>query len=265
MPGRITKDLVKARGAPPEKGGAAWRKLVARIVRHVHQNQPICGEAGGRRRDGWPCESRWTMANGLCKMHGGAARRGAEHPAFVHGRASRVYDGLPARFKQAYLASIQDDDLLSLRSELAMADVRAGELVERLDTGESGERWRRLGQLAEGLVSELGTDDPSPDALRGKAAEISALSERAADDERAWRELRSSHQHRRKLADTERKRLKDLHAYLTAEEALAIIARLTDTIVRHVEDKAALTAILHEIQALTGNDPGDQRRLALLS
>ncbi len=259
MPGRIARTVVKARGKPPEKGSAAWLKLVAAIAKHSHNGQDICAQAGGRRVDGWPCESPWTRPNGLCKKHGGMVRRGAEHPAFKHGRSARVYRGLPQRFQEAYMASIMDDDLLSLRSELAMADARTEELVRRFDSGESGQRWQELGVASRALLAELGRDDPIPETLLARGQEIGALSEAALTDERAWRELQATHQHRRKLADTERKRLKDLHAYLTAEEALAIVARLTDTIVRHVEDKAALTAILREIQTLTGHDAAETR------
>ena len=111
MPGPIAKDIVKVKGAPPEKGSPVWLRLVSNISKHVHNNQPICGEAGGRRKDGWPCESRFTRKNGLCRKHGGSAVSGAEHHAFKHGRSARVYQGLPKRFRDAYLASMEDDDL----------------------------------------------------------------------------------------------------------------------------------------------------------
>ena len=260
MPGRLAK-VAGAKGMPPEKGSAAWKVLVATIAGGVHNKQPFCGLSGGRRSDGWPCESRWTKVNGLCRFHGGSAPRGAEHHAFIHGRSARVYRGLPKRFHDAYMASIEDTDLLSLRVDLAMSDARVEELVARLDTGETGERWQRLRVVAQELRKELVKEEPDSEALLD---EIEELAQAAASEERSWRELREASQHRRKLVDTERRRLKDLHAYLTAEEALALVARLTDSIVRHVEDKAALTAILEEVQTLTGHDPGDRKRLTAI-
>ena len=264
MPGPTAKNVIKVSGQPPEKGSTAWLSLIHDISKTVHNGQPICAVSGGRRTDGWPCESRRTMRNGLCRVHGGAVRSGAEHHAFKHGRSSRVYRGLPKRFRDAYMASIEDDDLLSLRADIALADARAEELVERLDSGETGDRWRQLGVVAGGLLSELAKAEPSFEQLADHGRMIEELAKAAVIEDRSWRELRDTRQHRRKLVDTERKRLKDLHAYLTAEEALAIVARLTDTIVRHVDDRAALTAILYEIQQLTGNDPREvrQRRIS---
>ena len=258
MPGRIVATILKVKGPPPEKGSPAWMDLVERVRLQVHNLQPTCSLTGGRRKDGWPCESPYIRENGRCKMHGGNQPTGANHHNFKHGRASRAYSALPSRFKEAYMASMEDDDLLSLRADISLTDARMNELIERLDTGESGERWRGVMTLSGGLKTELKETELDRDALTKLAATLRELSEAAISDERAWRELKSTSQHRRKLVDTERQRLKDLHAYLTAEEALAIMGRITDSIIRHVEDKAALTAILHEIQVVTGNDPRDR-------
>lgn len=255
MPGRIVKTILEVEGPPPEKGSPAWMDLVERIADLVHNRQPVCSKTGGRRKDGWPCESPYIRENGRCKMHGGNLPTGANHHNFIHGRASRAYSALPARFKEAYMASMEDDDLLSLRADISLTDARMNELIDRLDTGETGENWRSVATLSAGLLAELASVELDHAEMLSKATELSELSQVAISDERAWRELKSTSQHRRKLVDTERQRLKDLHAYLTAEEALAIMGRITDSIIRHVEDKAVLTAILHEIQVTTGNDP----------
>lgn len=258
MPGRVVKDVLKLRGKPPDKGTKEWVELVAQIGEH--KNQHFCAQAGGRRVDRWPCESTYVMKNGLCRMHNGGAARGVMHPRFKHGRKAEMFRHLPERFKKAYMASIMDDDLLSLRSDIALSDARVAELVERLDTGESRDRWAQASlEAAAGLV-ELNMEEPDLDEVEARFRAIENLVKRVTADERTWRDLKSSAQHRRKLVDSERQRLKELHAYLTAEEALALIARLTDTIIRHVEDKAVLSAILLEVQRLTGNDPADLNR-----
>lgn len=189
--------------------------------------------------------------------------RGAKHHNFKHGRTTLLFKSLPKRFKVAYTASLEDDDLLSLRSDIAISDARMQELVERLDSGESGARWEQVASITHGISEELGGDDPALDKLSDFAGELTQLHIEQKGEERAWRELKSASQHRRKLVDTERQRMRDLQAYLTAEEALAIVGRIADTVIRHVEDKAALSAILHEIQLTTGNDP-KERRLELM-
>ena len=228
--------------------------LVNDMVPHVRDGRPFCALGGGKRKDGWPCESQYTISpSGRCRKHGGSVKRGAEHHCFVHGRASGLYKNLPKRFRAAYMASLKDDDLLSMRADIAVSDARMAELADRLDTGESGSRWGQISVLAASLLEEAAEDDPKPDRFKSLALQLNQLCTAQTADDQSWRELKSTSQHRGKLVDTERQRLKDLHAYMTAEECLAIVARIADSIVRHVDDKRALSAILTEIQAATGN------------
>lgn len=248
-----------------ERGTPAWAAACRRIkAAKKNPNQPFCGQAGGRTTRGVPCKSPWLMTNGLCKKHGGKALSGIHHPSFKHGRSTMMFKGMPERFRKAYLASITDDDLLSLRADIALSDARYVELVERLSTGESSERWERAQLTVDLLETELAQKEPDFDFIQGRCQVLRDLASVALEDDAVWDKLRTQADHRRKLADTERKRLKDLHAYLTAEEALAVVARLVDSVIRHVEDKEALSAILVEVQQLTGNDPAERRRAHML-
>lgn len=261
MPGRIVGTILKVAGQPPVVGSPEWGALVKIILENAKSKHTLCCEGGGRRKDGWPCESPYLRHNGRCKMHGGNLPAGPLHHNYTHGRTSRMYKSLPARFREAYVASIEDDDLLSLRADISLTDTRIDELIQRLDTGESGQRWRQLGLMAQQLLAECRKNEPSVDKLRSRSIEIAEISGKALATDRAWRELKGAKEQRRKLVDTERSRLKDLHAYLTAEEALSIVSRLVDSVVRHVDDKAALAAILNDVENLTGNTH-KQRRLS---
>ena len=268
MPGKIVK-VVLGRGGrgdkPPEKGSADWTMLVNEMVPHVRDQRPFCALGGGRRKDGWPCESQYTMSpSGLCRKHGGNNKRGAEHHFFVDGRSTGLYKKLPARFREAYMASLKDDDLLSMRADIAVSDARMEELASRLDTGESGDRWGQIAVVADSLLEEADQSDPKVDRFRNLALELNQLCSAQYADDRSWRDLKATSQHRRKLVDTERQRLKDLQAFMTAEECLAIVARIADSIVRHVDDKRALTAILAEIQASTGGTDAERGRLEIV-
>ncbi len=268
MPGKICREILKrgrAGDKPPERGSAEWTMLINDMVPHVREGRPFCALGGGKRADGWPCESPYIInPSGRCRKHGGNVKRGAEHHFFVHGRSSGLFKALPKRFHEAYMASLKDNDLLSMRADIAVSDARMEELADRLDTGESGARWGQIGVIADSLLEEAGEDDPKPDRFRNLAMELTRLCSSQTADDRSWRELKASSQHRRKLVDTETRRLKDLNAFMTAEECLAIVARIADSIVRHVDDKRALTAILAEIQASTGNTDLDRGRLELV-
>lgn len=63
-----------------------------------------------------------------------------------------------------------------------------------------------------------------------------------------WPQLDALIENRRKLVDTESKRLKDLHAMVSADRVMALVAYVSDAVKRHVKDPVALTAIFHDLR-----------------
>lgn len=66
-----------------------------------------------KTRNGTPCKSK-AMANGRCRMHGGASLSGAEHPNYRHGRYSTY---LPASIEEK-MQAVSESDPLDLLPEL---------------------------------------------------------------------------------------------------------------------------------------------------
>lgn len=56
---------------------------------------------------------------------------------------------------------------------------------------------------------------------------------------------------RRKLVESEGKRLTAMQQMITIERALALIGRITEAVLRHVDDPAARQAIARDIRAIT--------------
>jgi molybdenum-dependent DNA-binding transcriptional regulator ModE len=71
-----------------------------------------------------------------------------------------------------------------------------------------------------------------------------------------WEEMRETIEQRRKLVDSERGRLRDLGAMISAERAMLLIRALTASIKRHVTDRDALAAISREFGAVVGSSSG---------
>lgn len=247
----------KARFAPV--GSPEWKRELAvarkRMPKNQEKNAPMCGDVGGyRRTDGLPCGSPYVLENGLCRRHGGKVAKGLAHANFTTGRGSRVFKHLPERFHAAFQASITDDDLLSMRTDISISDARIEELLTRLDTGESKLRWKEISELQARMVDALSAAPPDTDDLRDLAEQLRHLTVQNRQDEDQWEAIRSQTNFRKNLVDAERARLKDIHAFITAEDALVVVMRLVDVIVRHVEDPSALNAIMTEVEVLT-KDP----------
>lgn len=209
--------------------------------------EAICGAT---TRDGDACQNA-PMANGRCRMHGGASLSGAASPRFKTGKFSRY---LPERLQERYQEAQQDPELLELRDEIALADTRLLDLLDRVDSGESGAIWRKLQKQWAEYRKVEGTDEAT-DILM----EIGVTISEGAADYAAWDEVNKQLTQRQKLTESQRKRESELQQVITAEKAMVLIAQLTEIIRRHVTDPATRSAIATELVQLTHYEP---RRIA---
>jgi hypothetical protein len=184
-------------------------------------------------------------------MHGGTQPRGLAHPNTRHGRISK---DLPTRLVADYHAALQDEDLMALRGEMALVVSREADLIRRVDTGEAGALWRSAQRaIADFRVAQRTNDAPAA-AVALKAIE-QAITDGVADYQ-AWDELLKTVEHRRRLADTERRRLEALEQSVTKKQALLLAGALIDAVRRHVHDRRTLAAIGLEFGRILGDDRG---------
>jgi hypothetical protein len=208
-------------------------------------------KCGAKNRQGDPCQ-RWALEGRTrCRLHGGKSLVGAACPHFRGGRYSRY---VPERLRARYEQAEGDAELLNLRGEIALIDARLVDLLSRVDTGESGQLWADLRRAhQEFKVAKRGEDVAR---MQTALARMEHLIDSAVQDHVAWAEIGALIEQRRKLTESEAKRLVTLQQMLTAAEAMAIVHRLVDIVSRHVTDRQALSAIVVELQALAGQPHG---------
>ena len=76
------------------------------------------------------------------------------------------------------------------------------------------------------------------------------LVELGVQDYKAWSELLGAIEARRRLAETERRRLEAMEQTITSERAMLLVAALVDAVRRHVDDRRVLDAIGREVEQL---------------
>ena len=176
------------------------------------------------------------MPNGRCRMHGGRSLFGPAAAGYKHGRYSKV---LPARMQQSYQEAAGDDDLLALRAEIALIDARIQDVLKRVDSGESGKVWQDAQAAWLGFVAANEAKDGQK--RQKHAGELDRLIRRGVSDSLAWSEVTRLLDQRRRLVESERKRLVDLQQMITAERALvlltAVLAELKDSVTKHTDKK----------------------------
>lgn len=163
----------------------------------------------------------------VCYNHGGRTPSGIASPHWRDGRYSRV---LPTRLIPRYQQARDDRELGSLTHEVHLLDVRIGELVEQLEPPAPP-------------PLELGPD-LAPVPLDPVVVENNLRAR--------WAEIRELIDERRKLVESERKRLVELQQIITLEQANSLIVAIAESVKRHVSDRAALQAISADIGRITG-------------
>lgn len=152
-----------------------------------------------------------------------------------------------ARLLEKFQAAEKDPELVSLRGALSMVKVRVFELIDRIDTGESPERWR---QALEAWSDFKGKRNSM---MESKAfAALDDIMEAAYHDYMAWKQIFDALDLERRLSESERMRLKDMHQMMTAEDIARIVTQLQMAIIRIVDDPRKLKQIEHEFIRISG-------------
>lgn len=195
----------------------------------------ICG---AKTRSGEPCRA-YPMPNGRCRMHAGNAAKGRALPQFKHGRFSKY---LPARLQEHALAAMTDPELLSQREAIAVLDARLTELIQTIGTGFD---WAAAHAAVDQIMAA-----PDVDAMRDAVVTLRRVivGGRAAD--LAWREIRETFDDRRKLIESERKRLIEMEQMVSMEQVYGMLGALMDSFSRHTSDRAVLAHVIDDYTAL---------------
>lgn len=174
----------------------------------------------------------------VCYHHGGKTPVGIASPSFKTGKYSRY---LPARLSERYEEALSDSELLALREEIALVDSRLADLLTCVDSGESGHLWQLLKDTHGEMLEARAAGDTQTMAIKLKT--LGTLIQEGLADYAAWEDVRRILEQRRKLVESERKRLVEMQQVLTTERAMVLVHALAETVKKHVSDRGTLAAI----------------------
>lgn len=180
-----------------------------------------------------------------CRFHGGKTPRGVASPHFKHGRYSK---DLPQRLLARYEEARADPLLLELRDEVALADTRLIDLLGRVDSGESGQRWRQARQDMNEVLEAVRMSDG--DMLRDALRTLDHTIRAGVADYQAWHEVEKTLALRTRLVESERKRMVEQRQMVAADQVMALVAAVVDVIGKRVSDPRVLSAISEDLAGL---------------
>jgi hypothetical protein len=200
------------------------------------------------KRSGERCRRAATSGRTVCRMHGGKSPSGIASATYKTGRYGRA---VPLRLLERMREALGDDELLSLHDDIALIDVRIADLLSRVDRGESGDVWTALQLAYRGLRAAGQAADLNRINLALTA--IGDLITRGYADYVSWQAVGAALEQRRKLVESERKRIVALQQTISAAQASALMQALLDSVKANVKDKAALAAIQATFRRLMGD------------
>ena len=197
------------------------------------------------KRTGERCKAKAITGRDLCYHHGGMSLVGPANPAYRDGRYSRF---MPKRLLEQYERAANDGDLLVMRDDIAIIDARLAELLSRLDSGETGAAWAKAMENYAALQDAIAAGDAA--GLKSSLDAMGGALKRGQAGYHAWREVGEMLDLRRKLVESERKRLVQLSQMVTAEQAMVLVMAVTKLVKEHVDDQKALIAISDGIRRI---------------
>lgn len=168
-----------------------------------------------------------------CRIHGGKSLGGVASATYRHGRYSRF---LPKDLRRRYDASKRDAELLSHQPDLRLVDVHLQELLKQLDGKETvlalSEARRIFGEFEFARKQENHEDmDAHLEALRNVFTV-------GVPNETVWEDIRDVLELRRKILDTENRRIRESQTTMSSEQVLAVINYVADVLHRSVHQYA---------------------------
>jgi len=190
------------------------------------------------KSSGKKCRQPVVPGSTKCRYHGGLTPRGKASPHYKNGKRSKYH---PANFTEEYERALGHPELMSLRADIALVDVRIQHLLDDL----SANRDAYNPNMLRAQISQFQDAYQSRDATRlaSLLRQIDDGLETFVASQAGWEELFEAQAHKAKLLEAERRREVDMGAMLSMNQMLMVADRfleMINTLVTSAEDRKRL-------------------------
>lgn len=174
----------------------------------------ICPNCGDNRT---LCRAK-PRVNGRCVPHGGAIGSGVLHPnsSGEVGRAKLYAMGMNGKMVERYVPIVSDSNFMSVAPELGVLAARYAELIEEIGDVDLTAASVVIKQALSKMEKAADEERYSAVLLEGK--KISEALEGAKTNSKRWNEISDLSLKIARLADAERKRVKDAQTMISPQE-----------------------------------------------
>jgi hypothetical protein len=212
--------------------------------RHDENGKAICGATN---RAGRPCKSS-PMTNGRCRLHGGLSPKGPSSPQFKHGRYSKY---MPPAMASMIEDMAADPNRLDQTQQLGILDMLLVETLKDFNAGGGGRVWDELKKLKQDYDRAKARKDT--DTMVQVVNEVFAMIESSYGRYLASKESREIIADRRKLTESERKRMMEEKQMIPVDQVVIALSKIGDSIRIHVPDDRAKQYIFNDVLSIIGS------------
>ena len=203
---------------------------------------------GAKTRKGGQCKRSPSAGKKRCRLHGGATPAGVASPHFRHGRYSKV---LPMDMRKRYEASKKDQELLTHEPEIRLLDTHLHSLIQQINDAPKQDTLRRAKEIwAEFRQAKA---DDNTEFMEQCLERVDGVFRAEEPMLQSWGEIREVLEIRRKMLESETRRIKDSQHSMNAEQLLAIIEYLVDVIRKAVNKYADRETAKKILSQITGD------------
>lgn len=204
---------------------------------------------GMSKQSGQQCKRHATKGYQVCYIHGGKTPRGAESKSFQHGRYST---SMPDHLLERYAASLDDDERHDLRDEIAVAEAKVGECLQRMsvEPGDSDTLWQALRRM-EAEMRRAPQGSPRRGAL---LATILQVVREGGDIALASQDLDRWIARKTRSVETDMRVAKEKQHMVRVEEFMTAMSAVLDVIRRNVHDDDTRRRMGRELRAIAEGD-----------
>lgn len=240
-------------GTNAEKG----QRLIA--VREEHPAYSTSRCTAKSKRSGERCHNWAINGSDKCRMHSGQGRtKGMLNQSYDGGllvgykdmKKGKYSDSIMGTLRERYEEAITHDDLTTLTNELGLVDSRIAQVLEKLGTGETSDLWASLHTTwTEFMMAVRLGDSETQNSL---LPILNRLISQGHSTSHQWEELFSIMEKRRKMIETENKRVassRDMISVQSAVLMLNMVIESTRLATLKYADKKTAQAILTHAQS----------------
>lgn len=206
------------------------------------------------KRTGERCEAWKMKGKEVCYHHGGKSPLGAGSATFKDGSRSKFRAIFSGEALEHYERARDDPRYVELREEIALIETLILESLMEAKVGRGEALFGELDKAWTRFMEASATPERNASTAGRCLRKVGELIAEGVSRHAAQAQAIELVERKRKLSETERKRLVDQERMITEHQALAFAAALISCVKRHVRDRETMAAIHADIAALVHQD-----------